>query len=95
MIILGLVALVWAAPVGLRHLLLTPLPTRIYYCVLLLGGIALFVGGTWFLVARSVDRIVVFSVCASALMLALNQATGLAFSSIQAGPAGITNSAAS
>jgi hypothetical protein len=81
-IILALAALLWAAPVGLRHLLLTSLPTRIYYCVLVLGGIALFVGGTCFLFVRKVERNIAFAVSVTALVLAVNQATGLTFNTI-------------
>jgi hypothetical protein len=43
--VLGLAALLWAAPVGLRQFGLTSWPTRIYYAVLSLGGGTLFLAG--------------------------------------------------
>jgi hypothetical protein len=39
-------------------------------------------GGTWFLFVRKVERNMVFTVCVTALVLAVNQATGLTFNTI-------------
>jgi hypothetical protein len=82
MIALALATLLWAAPVGLGHLLLTSLPTRTYYCVLVIGGIALLVGGNWLLFVRKLERQVVLTACVAALAPAVNQATGLAYNTI-------------
>lgn len=82
MIVLALIALVWAAPAGVGKFPFTPWPTRIYYGVLSLGGIALLVCGGWLLYLRKLDHRVVLAGCLAALALGVNQTTGLVFNTI-------------
>lgn len=82
MIVLALAALLWAAPVGARQFFLTSLPTRIYYCILSLGAIALLVGGGWLLFVRKFEHKMVLTGCGAALVLGVNQVMGLWFNTI-------------
>jgi len=82
MIVLAAAALLWSAPAGFSQFFLTSLPTRIYYCVLSLGGIALLIAGGWlFFVSKLAQRAVLIG-CIAALALAVNQATGLTCNTI-------------
>jgi hypothetical protein len=49
---------------------------------LFVSGITLLVGGVWLLFGRNVERKVVLAACVAAVVLAVNQATGLAFNTI-------------
>jgi hypothetical protein len=77
-ILLGLAALLWEAPVGLREFAATSLPTRVFYSVLTLGGIVLVLAGVAFLSLPRLDRSrLALTGCAAAAVLAINQVVGL------------------
>jgi multidrug transporter EmrE-like cation transporter len=82
MIILGLAALVWAAPVGLLQFGLTSLPTQVYYAVLTLGGIALVLAGASLFFGHRFEPAISLAAGVGALALSINQITGLAFNTI-------------
>jgi hypothetical protein len=74
-IVLGLAAVLWEAPVGLREFGATSLPTRVVYSVLTVGGIVLVLAGAALL---RVKRSWLAAVgCGAAAVLAINQAVGL------------------
>ena len=81
-IILGMAALLWAAPVGLRQFGLTSLPTQIYYAVLSLGGGTLLLAGASLFFMNRFEHAISLAAGVAALALALNQITGLTFNTI-------------
>jgi len=75
-ILLGLAALLWGAPVGLREFAATSRLTQVYYSVLTLGGIVL--AGAGLLILSRLDRLRPRLIaCAAAAVLSINQAVGL------------------
>jgi hypothetical protein len=77
-ILLGLAALTWEAPVGLRNFAATSLPTRICYSLLTFGGVVLLLAGVALVMLPRLDasRLTLVAAIAAA-GLAINQAVGL------------------
>jgi hypothetical protein len=82
-ILLGLAAVLWEAPVGLRDFAVTSPPTRVFYSVLTLAGAVLALAGAALLSLPrlSLGRLALVA-CAAAAVLAVNQTVGLLSSSI-------------
>jgi len=77
-VLLGLAALLWEAPVGLRDFAATSLPTRAFYSVLTLCGIVLVLAGVALLCRPRLDRSRIGLVAGvTAAVLAINQVVGL------------------
>ena len=79
---LGLLSLASEAPLGFRQFSLTAMPTRIYYIVLAAGGAGLLVAGAGLWRAQQLDRGALLVACVAALVLGLNQVTGIALNTI-------------
>ena len=78
---LALYALLWGAPVGISQISLLASPARFYYGTLTVAGLALLVCAVWARFRRQ-GRTILQWCCVSALVLFVNQATGLWFNTI-------------